>query len=143
MVSLVRLYAKILAEKENINLIIIDGSPGIGCPVILSITGIDVSLLVTEPTISGIHDQALELLRHFNILSLVCINMYDINKNITEKILNFCKDNNIKVVGMIPFNSKVNEAMVNRKTIMEYSPKSDVAKELENIWKEIAYFIEI
>ncbi|MEM3755005.1 MAG: (4Fe-4S)-binding protein, partial [Candidatus Bathyarchaeia archaeon] len=127
MVSLVRLYAKILAEKENINLIIIDGSPGIGCPVILSITGIDVSLLVTEPTISGIHDQALELLRHFNILSLVCINMYDINKNITEKILNFCKDNNIKVVGMIPFNSKVNEAMVNRKTIMEYSPKSDVA----------------
>lgn len=140
---MVRLYAKILAEKENINLIIIDGSPGIGCPVILSITGIDVSLLVTEPTISGIHDQALELLRHFNILSLVCINMYDINKNITEKILNFCKDNNIKVVGMIPFNSKVNEAMVNRKTIMEYSPKSDVAKELENIWKEIAYFIEI
>jgi MinD superfamily P-loop ATPase len=137
LVTLVRQNARILSEKENSDLIIIDGPPGIGCPVIASVTGVDVGLVVTEPTMSGIHDlqRALQLLEHFSVTPLVCVNMYDINKDNTEKILGFCKENSIEVVGRIPFNPKVTEAMVNGKTIIEYSPESDVAKEIENIWK--------
>ena len=137
LVTLVRQNARILSEKENSDLIIIDGPPGIGCPVIASVSGVDVSLVVTEPTMSGIHDlqRALQLIKHFNVKPLVCVNMYDINKDNTDKILRFCEENSIKVVGKIPFNPKVTEAMVNGKTIVEYSPESDVAKEIENIWK--------
>jgi MinD superfamily P-loop ATPase len=137
LVALVRQNAKIISEKKNSALIIIDGPPGIGCPVIASVTGVDIGLIVTEPTMSGIHDlqRALQLQAHFNVTPLVCVNMYDINKDNTSKILRFCKENNIKVVGRIHFNPKVTEAMVNGKTIMEYAPESDVAKEIENLWK--------
>jgi MinD superfamily P-loop ATPase len=137
LVTLVRQNARILSEKENSDLIIIDGPPGIGCPVIASVTGVDVGLVVTEPTMSGIHDlqRALQLLEHFSVTPLVCVNMYDINNDNTEKILKFCKENSIEVVGRIPFNPKVTEAMVNGKTIMEYAPESNVAKEIANIWK--------
>jgi MinD superfamily P-loop ATPase len=137
LVTLVRQNARILSEKENSDLIIIDGPPGIGCPVIASVTGVDVGLVVTEPTMSGIHDfqRALQLLEHFSVTPLVCVNMHDINKDSTEKILLFCEENSIEVAGRIPFNPKVTEAMVNGKTIMEYAPESNVAKEIENIWK--------
>jgi len=137
LVTLVRQNARILSEKENSDVILIDGPPGIGCPVIASVTGVEVGLVVTEPTMSGIHDlqRALQLIKHFNVTPLVCVNMYDINKDNTDKILRFCEENSIKVVGRIPFNPKVTEAMVNGKTIVEYAPESDVAKEIENIWK--------
>jgi MinD superfamily P-loop ATPase len=136
LVTLVRQNARILSEKENSDLIIIDGPPGIGCPVIASVTGVDVGLVVTEPTMSGIHDiqRALQLIKHFNVKPLVCVNMYDINEDNTDKILGFCEENNIKVVGRIPFNPKVTEAMVNGKTIIEYAPECNVAKEIEKIW---------
>jgi MinD superfamily P-loop ATPase len=137
LVTLVRQNARVLSEKENSDLIIIDGPPGIGCPVIASVSGVDVSLVVTEPTMSGIHDlqRALQLLEHFSVTPLVCVNMHDINRDNTEKILRFCEENSIEVVGRIPFNLKVTEAMVDGKTIIEYSPESDVAKEIENLWK--------
>ena len=61
--------------------------------------------------------------------------MYNINKDNTDKVLGFCEENNIKVVGRIPFNTKVTEAMVNGKTIIEYALESDVLKEIEKIWK--------
>ncbi len=139
LVTLVRQNAKILAEKENSNIVIIDGSPGIGCPVIASIAGVDAGLVVTEPTLSGIHDleRVLQLLNHFRVAPFVCINMYDINVVNTESILSFCRENRIEVVGKIPFSPKITEAIVNGKTIMEYSPKSAVAKEIEIIWKKI------
>jgi len=137
LVTLVRQNARILSEKEHSGVILIDGPPGIGCPVIASVSGVDVGLVVTEPTMSGIHDlqRALQLLAHFQIKPLVCVNMYDINKDNTEKISSFCKENSIQVAGRIPFNPKVTEAMVNGKTIIEYALESDVAKEIENIWK--------
>jgi MinD superfamily P-loop ATPase len=137
LVTLVRQNARILSEKENSDLIIIDGPPGIGCPVIASVSGVDVGLVVTEPTMSGIHDlqRALQLIKHFNVKPLVCVNMYDINKDNTNKILGFCEENSIKVVGRISFNPKVTEAMVNGKPIIEYAPESDVSKEIEKIWK--------
>jgi len=143
LVTLVRQNAKILSEKENCNLIIIDGSPGIGCPVIASITGVDAALVVTEPTLSGIHDlkRVLELLDHFNVAPFVCINMYDINTDNTNRILSFCKENGTDVVGIIPFSPEVTQAMVNGKTIVEYSPKSVVAEEILSMWKKMCLFL--
>jgi len=139
LVDLVRQNAKTLAEKEKNDLIIIDGPPGIGCPVIASVSGVDASLVVTEPTMSGMHDleRALQLVKHFNVLPFVCINMYDINKDNTETIVSFCKEKDIEVVGKIPFNPLVTEAMVNGKSIMEYASESNVAKEIVGMWKKI------
>jgi MinD superfamily P-loop ATPase len=140
LVTIVRQNARIVAEKENSDLVIIDGSPGIGCPVIASITGVDAGLVVTEPTMSGIHDleRVLRLLEHFHVAPFVCVNMYDINKDNTEKILRFCGENGAEVVGKIPFSPKVTEAMVNGKTVIEYSPKGAVAKEIQNVWEKIS-----
>jgi len=139
LVTLVRQNAKILAEKEDCDLIIIDGPPGIGCPVIASVTGVDAGLVVTEPTMSGIHDlrRALQLLRHFNVKPFVCVNMYDVNKDNADKISSFCRENGVEVVGRIPFNPIVTEAMVNGKTVIEYSPECDVAKEIALIWGKL------
>jgi MinD superfamily P-loop ATPase len=143
LVTLVRQNAKRLAEQENSDLIIIDGPPGIGCPVIASVTGVDAGLVVTEPTMSGIHDlkRALQLLEHFSITPLVCVNMYDINKDNTEKIVSFCRENSVDVVGRIPFSPKVTEAMVNGKTIVEYFPRGTVAKEIASVWEKISSLI--
>jgi len=143
LVTSVRQNAKILAEKQNCDLVIIDGSPGIGCPVIASITGADAALVVTEPTMSGIHDleRALKLLDHFNIAAFVCINMYDVNTSNTTKILNFCKDNRVDVVGIIPFSPEVTQAMVKGKTIVEYSPKSGVSEEIMSMWNKMSQFL--
>jgi MinD superfamily P-loop ATPase len=139
LVTMVRQNAKQLAEKEGNNLIIIDGPPGIGCPVIASVVGVDAGLVVTEPTISGIHDleRVLMLLRHFNVKPFVCVNMYDVNEDNADKISRFCKENGVEVVGKIPFNPVVTEAMVNGKTIVEYSPECDVAKEVAAIWNRL------
>ena len=139
LVTLVRHNARQIAEKENRFLILIDGPPGIGCPVIASVSGVDVGLVVTEPTLSGIHDlkRALQLLNHFHVTPLVCINMYDINRKNTEKIVKFCEKNGVEVAGKIPFNSIVTDAMVNGKPISEYAPRSDVAKEIEKVWEKI------
>lgn len=145
LVTLVRQNAKNTALTQKLDLVIIDGSPGIGCPVIASITGVDAALVVTEPTMSGIHDlqRVLGLLNHFKVTPLVCINMYDINQSNTEKIQVFCKTNNIEVVGILPYDQEVTKAMVNGKTIIEYSPKSPVSQEITQMWKKITQKLEI
>jgi len=139
LVTLVRQNAKIIAEKEECERIIIDGSPGLGCPVIASITGVDAALVVTEPTLSGIHDleRVLKLLDHFNVVPFVCINMYDVNADNTNNILSFCSINGIDVVGIIPFSSEFTHAMVNGKTVIEYSPESSVSEGIRNMWNKI------
>jgi MinD superfamily P-loop ATPase len=140
LVTLVRQNAKLLAEREHAEVIFVDGSPGVGCPVISSVSGVDTALIVTEPTLSGIHDlkRVLQLLNHFNVTPYVCINMYDINIDATEEIESFCKQNHFEVVGAIPFDSKVTHAMVEGKTIIEYAPSSGVAQEIESIYAAIS-----
>lgn len=139
LVTIVRQNAKVIAKKENIDLVIIDGSPGIGCPVIASISGVDAALLVTEPTLSGIHDlgRVLQLLCHFKVAAFVCINMHDINPSNTEKIEEFCKMHGVETVGRIPFDPKVTQAMVNGKTIIEYAPECCCAETIGLIWKNL------
>jgi len=138
LVSLVRKNAKKIAEKEKCELIINDGPPGIGCPVIASVGGVDVGLIVVEPTLSGIHDmeRAQGLLNHFKIPSLVCVNKYDLNEENTSRIEEFCSSNGVKLVGKIPFDPVVTEAMVAGKPVLEYSPGSSISKAIEELWKQ-------
>lgn len=145
LVTLVRQNAKILAKKESLDLIIIDGSPEIGCPVIASVTGVDAGLVVTEPTLSGIHDlkRVVQLMNHFKVTPFVCVNMYDVNTDNTNKILTFCDENKIDAVGNIPFNPEVTKAMVNGKTIIENFPAGNVAEEINNIWKKLSLSLDL
>jgi len=139
LVTAVRQKARLLAEKMKDGTIIIDGPPGIGCPVIASVTGVDLGLVVTEPTLSGIHDldRALQLLEHFNVLPLVCVNMYDVNRLNTQRIVDYCKDKGVKVAGRIPFDLKVTEAMVRGETITEYTPESPGARGIAATWNRV------
>jgi MinD superfamily P-loop ATPase len=139
LVTLVRHNARQIAEKEKNNLILIDGPPGLGCPVIASVTGIDLGVIVTEPTVSGIHDmkRVLKLLDHFNVLPLVCINKHDINKENTLKIESFCRKQTIGVVGKISFDPVVTEAMVSEKPVVDYSPENVVSREIKEMWGNI------
>jgi len=138
LVTLVRQQAKLIAEKESKKYIIIDGPPGIGCPVIAAITGVDLLLAVTEPTLSGIHDleRVVGVAHHFNIPALVCINKYDINLDNSSAIEGYCKKNKLEVVGKILYNPEVTKAMVNKKSVIEYSC-GELTKEIERIWNKL------
>jgi MinD superfamily P-loop ATPase len=126
LVTVVRENAKKLAEEKNKYMIIIDGPPGIGCPVISSITGVDLVLIVTEPTLSAIHDleRIFDVANHFKIPAIVCINKFDININNTNRIENYCKSKNIDIVGKIPYDTIVTKSMIHEKTIIEYSEEN-------------------
>ncbi len=98
---------------DDTDLAIIDGSPGIGCPVIASITGVDMVLVVTEPSLSGISDmlRILDTTKGFLTKTAVCINKYDINRDNTDKIISLCEERNIPVTGVIPYDSTVLKAL--------------------------------
>ena len=139
LVALVRQKARELAEKEDAEYIISDGPPGIGCPVISSLSGASAALLVTEPTLSGIHDmeRVLGVCRHFSVPALVCINKYDINEGNTRQIERFCEEQGIEIAGRIPFDNRVTEAMVHGLPIVEYA-RNGVSQQLEALWELIA-----
>jgi MinD superfamily P-loop ATPase len=138
LVSLVRKQAKDLAEKGNYDWVIIDGAPGIGCPVIASLSGIDCAVVVTEPTLSGLHDalRVIEVTRHFNVPSKMVINKYDLNPEMSGKIEEHCKKNGITLIGKVRFDKTVVEAMVEGKTIMEYKD-TPVKGEIIRIWDKL------
>ncbi len=138
LVTVVRNNAQQVAEKEGCELIMIDGSPGIGCPVIASLTGVDLALIVTEPTMSGLHDleRIMDVTRHFEIASAVCINKYDINKENSARITEFCRQRGIKVVGNIPYGSVVTEAMVAGMPVVEFSD-GVVSDAIKDVWTAI------
>ncbi|MFP4557075.1 MAG: ATP-binding protein [Bacteroidales bacterium] len=139
LVNMVREKAKNVAKGHNLNNIIIDGPPGIGCAVISSITGVDNVLIVTEPTISGLHDlkRMLEVVSKFNLKPWVIINKYDLNTEMSALIESYCHDESISIAGKLPFDSTVVDAMVNCKSIVEWAPSSFLSEELKSIWKTI------
>ena len=139
LVTVVRQNARLIAEKNKLDLVIVDGPPGIGCPVIASITGVDLVMAVTEPTISAISDleRVLALVRHFKIEPVVLINKHDINLENTGKITDFCQRENIEIVGKIPFDNTFTQAMVEGKTVMEYND-SDLVERIKDIWERIS-----
>jgi len=138
LVSLVRKQAKELAEKNNCNWVIIDGAPGIGCPVIASLSGIDCAVVVTEPTLSGLHDasRVIEVAKHFQVPSRLVINKYDLNLEMSEKIEEYCAKNAVPLIGKIKFDKTVVEAMVLGKTIMEYKD-TPIKNQIRWIWEKL------
>jgi MinD superfamily P-loop ATPase len=139
LVALVRQRARTMAEKEEANYIISDGPPGIGCPVISSLSGANLALLVTEPTLSGIHDlgRVLGVCHHFGVPALVCINKCDINEDNTRRIEKFCQGQGVEVAARIPFDRAVTEAMVAGLPVVEYR-QNGVSRQIEALWELVS-----
>ncbi len=139
LVTLVRNNARLMAETEGLDPILIDGPPGIGCPVIASLTGVNLAIVITEPTLSGLRDleRILALTSHFGVTPLVVINMYDINKANADKTAEFCKGKNVGVLAKISFDPTVTEAMVAGKTVVEYAPSCTASGEIRRAWREV------
>ena len=140
LVSLIRRQGKLLAGKKNLDLLLTDGPPGIGCPVIASLGGATAALIVTEPTISGRHDmeRVAELAAFFRVPAMVCVNKYDLNPEMGQAIEAYAKEKNMTVLGRIPFDPVFTKAMVQGKTVIEYDPYSDGALAVKNIWEDLA-----
>lgn len=139
LVALVRQEARKIAQKKDLDLILTDGPPGIGCPVIASIGQATAILIVAEPTVSGLHDMKRvgELSRHFNIPAMVLINKFDLNLDQTKMIEEVARKNSIKIVGKIPFDETFTHAMIQAKTIFEYSKDSQASIDIRKIWNTI------
>lgn len=138
LVTEVKQKAQKVAEEEGKDLIIVDGSPGTGCPVIASLSNVDLALIVTEPTLSGLSDlkRVLELSRNFEIEPGIVINKCDLNWDMVEKIEEYASENDVPVYGKIPYDAKVTEAMVEGKNIVEYSEEG-VSSEIKQIWENL------
>lgn len=138
LVAVVRKNARALAEKNGCDYVIIDGPPGIGCPVISAIGGTDLVLVVTEPTLSGESDleRVLGVASHFGIPAAVCINKYDINTKSSERIETLCKDNGIPLVGKLPYDDVATEAMIEEKSVVEFS-NGEFSKAVRAIWETV------
>ena len=145
LVTLVRQNATKIAEEHEKSLVLVDGSPGIGCPVIASIANVDASIVVVEPTLSGIHDlkRALDLLAHFEIQPYVIVNKYDINEKNTADIEKYCNENEIFILGKVPFDPTVTKAMVQGVPVVAYALESSASKAIIGAWKQFnSMFLE-
>jgi len=138
LVAKVRQAAKEIAEKSDVDYVIIDGPPGIGCPVVASLSGVDCALIVTEPTLSGLHDtkRVIEVAEHFKVLVKMVVNKYDLNNEMTSEIEDFCESKGISVIGKIGFDKAIVESMVAGKTIVEYCDGA-LKEEIAKIWEEL------
>ncbi len=135
LVTEVRKKAREIAESEKHALVIMDGAPGIGCPVIASLTGTDLALIVTEPTPSGQRDmeRIIDLARYFKIRAACCINKFDLNPDNSGKIERWCREQSIPVVGKIPFDVAVPESVVRGTPLVEYTSNS-AADDVRRMW---------
>jgi len=144
LVTLIRREARKLAEKKQLELMITDGPPGIGCPVIASIGGASALLIVTEPTVSGLHDmdRVAQLAAHFKVPAMVCVNKYDLNPGQTDAIEKLAKKQKMVVLGRIPFDPIFTESMIQGKTIFEYNEDSETSKIVKEIWHNLISTIQ-
>jgi MinD superfamily P-loop ATPase len=140
LVTLIRQKAKGLAVERKLDLIIADGSPGIGCPVIASVTGADLVLIVTEPTLSGRHDlgRVADLAANFGIRTLLCINKADINPEMTAQIGEEARQRGITVVGEIPYDEAFTKAQIMKATVVEYTG-GQITERVKALWQQVAY----
>jgi len=137
LVSLVRREARFIAESENHALIIVDGPPGIGCPVIASVTGATLVLAVTEPTLSGEHDleRVLSLTRHFDIPAAVCVNKWDLNVEMTGRIENKARKAGARIVGRIRYDPAVTQAQMRGRAVVE--TEAACVADIQHVWNEL------
>jgi MinD superfamily P-loop ATPase len=138
LVAEVKRQAKNIAKEVKADYIIIDGPPGTGCPVISSLAGANIALLVTEPTLSGVHDlkRIIQVCQHFGVPAVVCINKYDLNESNTSSIEAYCRSLAIPVAAKIPFDTLVTEAMVHGKPVLEYT-NGKITQEITKLWHYI------
>ena len=144
LVTVVKQNAQLLAMDENIPLVLVDGPPGIGCPVISAVSGADLALIVTEPTAAGVHDmkRVLQTINHFGVQALVCINKTDIYPAGAAQIEAFCREEGIQVIGQIPFDLGVTEAMVQGQPVTAYQPVAPASQALQNLWEKVTRILE-
>jgi len=140
LVTEVRKLASKIASDNGISTVLIDGSPGIGCPVIATVTGIKLGIIVTEPTLSGIHDmeRVNELLGKFKIKVTVIINKFDLNMENTEAIERYCKANDIEILGKIKFDHIMTDSMVAATTLPEFAPDHEISLLLREMWARVS-----
>jgi MinD superfamily P-loop ATPase len=140
LVTIVRQQAKKLAEERRKGVLLTDGPPGVGCPVIASIGGAAAVLVVAEPTVSGRHDmtRVLELAGHFKVPALLCVNKFDLNPDETRTIEAFAEKRGARTMGRIPFDPLFTKSMVQGKTLFEYDGQSDAAREVKRLWRAVA-----
>jgi MinD superfamily P-loop ATPase len=138
LVTLVRNEAKKIAIETGMEFVLIDGSPGIGCPVIASLTAASVALIVTEPTVSGDHDlqRIARLTKQLGVPAFVCVNKWDINPDITVKIRKFAHESNIGFAGQVRYDKAITAAQRAEKTIIEYC-ENGINDDIRKIWKAI------
>ena len=134
LVSIVRREARRIAESENHPLIIVDGPPGIGCPVIASVTGATLVLAVTEPTVSGEHDleRVLSLTRHFDIPAAVCVNKWDLNAEMTERIEDKTRKAGARIAGRIRYDRAVTLAQMQARAVVETEARC--VEDIQRVW---------
>jgi MinD superfamily P-loop ATPase len=142
LVTLVRNQAKRIADERQLNLVIIDGPPGIGCPVIAATAGASAVLIVTEPTLSGLHDldRVGHLAAFFKIPTLVCVNKCDLNPDMTNQIEGYARRQKMHLIGRIPYDRTFTHAMVEGKSIVEFSDGS-TAKAIRELWSHVENFL--
>ena len=140
LVTLIRQKAKAIAVERKSDWLIVDGSPGIGCPVIASITAAYIVLIGTEPTLSGQHDleRVAELTANFGIDTLLCINKADINTEMTEQLCADARRRGLKVAGQIPYNEAFTKAQIMKATLIEYTG-SYIAEQVKSLWRQVTY----
>lgn len=139
LVSTIRKAATKCAEEEKKELILIDGSPGIGCPVIASLTGADFVLIVTEPTVSGKHDlgRVAKLIKHFKIPGAVCVNKWDLNPEVASEIEKDAEANGLQIAGRVRYDRAVTEAQICKQTVVEYQT-TGCAEDIRSLWNNIS-----
>lgn len=145
LVTMVKQNARLLAMDETIPLVLVDGPPGIGCPVISAVSGADLALIVAEPTAAGVHDmhRVLQTTDHFGVRALVCINKADIYPAGAAQIESFCQEQNIEMVGRIPFDTIVTQAMVQGQPVTAYQPSAPSSLALQDIWMKVSTALEM
>lgn len=139
LVSLVRQQARKLAEEKSLNLILTDGPPGVGCPVIASMGGASAVLVVTEPTVSGRHDmeRVAQLADFFRVPVMVCVNKFDLNPESTEDIQRYAQEKGYAFLGTVPFDPVFTRAMVQAQTIFEYNTHSGAGEAVRRLWDRL------
>lgn len=140
LVSLLRREARGIAEKDGFSLLIADGSPGIGCPVIASITGADLVVAVTEPTCSGLHDvqRVVDLTSHFRIPVMLCINKWDIHPEMTDRIEKETAERGVRMGGKIRYDPAVTKAQILKTTVVEYTGGA-ISVDIQALWRNVIY----
>lgn len=144
LVTLVRQEARKLAEVKNLDLILTDGPPGVGCPVIASIGGASAVLIVTEPTVSGKHDmeRVAQLAAHFKVPAMICVNKFDLNLELTREIEKYAEQKGIACLGRIPFDPIFTKAMIQAQTVFEYDGRSTVGEAIRGTWQRLSEKLE-